>query len=617
MSITSVQRTLAEAIEHHRGGRLPQAEALYRQILKQQPDHPDALHLLGVVALQAGNPTAALELIQRAVRAGESAAALNNLGEAFRHLRRFDEAIASYRKSLELEPRQVDANANMSLALEQLGRHEEAAQALERAAEIQPNRIDLHGAAGSKWAMAGNPYRAAAAFRRVIALDARIAAAHSGLATALAHTGAIDEALAASKRALELAPNDASAHGSHAVVLDRAGRLEESVAAFERAAKRQPSFPDYYGHRATVLERLERFDQALDVYRQGCRACPNDARLFSNLSSLLRRRRLFGESVEAAETAVRLAPAYSDAHGNLALSRLAVGDYVGGFQEYEWRWRCDSFTTAQRDFNRPMWDGSDPSGRTILVHTEQGHGDAIQFMRYVPMLAARGATVMVECHHSLRKLAARVQGVSRVISSGTALPEFDLHAPLLSLPRAFNTTLDAVPRDVPYLSPEPERVEAWKRKLDTNKFKVGLIWAGNAKPDPKRTIPGALLQPLVGVANVQFYSLQKRDATTFSAAPQELNLIDLDPDLTDFHETAASMWNLDLIITLDSAPAHLAGALGRSTWTLLPYAPDWRWLLERDDSPWYPTMRLFRQSRDDDWTEVIERVRNELTKLAQ
>jgi hypothetical protein len=341
---------------------------------------------------------------------------------------------------------------------------------------------------------------------------------------------------------------------------------------------------------------------------------PNDVRLFSNLSNILRRRRRYAESVRAAETAIKLMPGHSDAHGNRALSLLALGDYTNGFVEYEWRWRCDNFTTAPREFKRPMWDGSDPSGRTILIHTEQGYGDTFQFLRYVPMLADRGAKVIIECNHSLVKLISRVRGVSKVVAAGLALPDFDLHTPLLSLPRDFATTLETIPADVPYLSPEPERIEAWRTRLKGEGFKVGLVWAGNAKPDAARTVPAALLTKLAGIPNVRFYGLQKRSAPTYQPAPAELELTDLDEGLTDFHETAAAMMNLDLILTIDTAAAHLAGALARPTWTLLPWSPDWRWMLDREDSPWYPTMRLFRQGRQDEWGDVIDRVREELVK---
>ena len=612
------QPTIADALVHHRAGRLAQAEVIYRQILQQHADHPDALHLLGVIALQSAQPQVAVELIGRSTQFAPTAASLNNLGEAFRHLGRLNDAVASYQRSIQLMPQQLDAYSNLALALEAMGRHEECASALQQAAQFAgTDRLDVHDRLGAALLRAGDPFAAAAQHRKVIALAPNFAPAHANLGLALAKTNAhIDEVLAACRQALELAPDAAEAHGAMAVVLDRAARHEDAITEFQRAAALNPRVPDYYGHRGTILENLGRLDEAIAIFQEGCRNCPRDARLFSNLSSLLRKVRQYAESARAAETAIQLAPGYSEAHGNRALSLLALGDYERGFEEYEWRWRCENFTTLPREFERPMWDGSDPGGRTILVHTEQGFGDTLQFIRYVPMLAARGATVYVECHHALRKLIARVAGVSKVIPTGLALPDFDLHAPLLSLPRAFGARLDNIPADVPYLTPEPPRVDLWRERLRAktsgHAFKVGLVWAGNAKPDAKRTVPAAQLSVLAGVPGVRFFGLQKRDAGTYSPPPPELELIDLDRELTEFNETAAAMVNLDLILTIDTAAAHLAGALGRPTWALIPISPDWRWLLDRADSPWYPTMRLFRQDREDDWTGALARVREEL-----
>src|SRR4051812_33356532 len=606
---------IAQGLDHHRAGRLQQAEAMYRQALQQQPEQPDALQLLGVLALQAGQPQAALELIGRSAQIAPTFAAFNNLGEAFRALGRMNEAIASYRKSIELNPNHPDAWGNLSLAAGQVGRIDEMVSALERLAQLLPDRGDVHDRLGAAYYKQGDPYKAAAAHRRAIALSPNSAPAYANLGLALAKTKAFEEAIASCRRAVELAPDAAEAHGMLAVVLDQAGRIEESLAAFERAAAINPKVSDYYGHPGTILERLDRTDEAAELFAKGCAQCPNDPRLFNNHSGVLRRQRKYAEALVAADQAIKLAPGYSDAHGNRALALLALADYERGFAEYEWRWRCDNFTTAPRDFKRPMWDGSDPRGRTILVHTEQGYGDTLQFIRYVPMLAERGATVIVECHHLLRKLIANVRGVSRIVPNGLALPDFDLHMPLMSLPCVFKTTLDTIPREVPYLLPDASRIEAWKSKIVGEGVKVGLIWAGNAKPDARRTVPGEQLKVLVGIEGVSFFSLQKPEAGTMQPPPVELRMTDLSGDLTDFHETAAAMMNLDLILTIDTAGAHLASALGRPTWTLLPWSPDWRWLLDREDSPWYPTMRLFRQSKADQWGDVLERVRAELSKL--
>ena len=270
-----------------------------------------------------------------------------------------------------------------------------------------------------------------------------------------------------------------------------------------------------------------------------------------------------------------------------------------------------------------MWNGSDPAGRTILVHVEQAYGDTIQFVRYVPMLAARGARVILETFGPLKSLLEQSQLPStRIVVNGEQLPAFDVHIPLLSLPRIFGTTLDTIPATVPYLSVSPDEVSRWRDRIfssapDAKALKVGLVWAGNAKPYPNRTCPPEYLSRLSEIGEVAYFSVQKGDdADPARSPPRDLPTIDLSVDLNDFSDTAAAMLNLDLIISIDTVTAHLAGALGRPTWTLLPRVADWRWLLDREDSPWYPTMRLYRQTTAGDWAGVIARVVRDLSQLA-
>ncbi|HVT87939.1 MAG TPA: tetratricopeptide repeat protein, partial [Tepidisphaeraceae bacterium] len=365
-----------------------------------------------------------------------------------------------------------------------------------------------------------------------------------------------------------------------------------------------------YDGRDQVPLSIQHLQKALSVQ-------PQDPEGWVNLSSLRRRVKDYPGAVEAAERAVRMKPNNPNAHGNLGLSLLAMGDYDRGFSEYEWRWRCDNFTSPQRDFSQPMWDGSDPTGRRIFVHSEQGYGDTIQFARFIPMLAARGATVYLEAVTYIKPLLATLQGVTRVVTAGTRPPEYDLQIPLLSLPRIFKTNAANIPNDVPYLRSDSERLARWKQQIDSigPGMKVGLIWAGNVKPDASRTCPLQNFAPLAELNDIRFVGLQKRDNPSGAETPPAgMDFTDMSADLKDFAETAAAMMNLDLIVTIDTSSAHLAGALGRPTWTLLPWAADWRWLSDREDSPWYPTMRLFRQQTKGDWQPVIERIAQELGK---
>jgi hypothetical protein len=297
---------------------------------------------------------------------------------------------------------------------------------------------------------------------------------------------------------------------------------------------------------------------------------------------------------------------------------LLAGNFERGWREYEWRWKLKDH--RGHIFSSAAWDGSDVSGRTVLLHAEQGFGDAIQFIRYAPLVAGRGARVVVQCPEELASLIGRVEGVEKVVADGGQLPDFDLQCPLLSLPRVFGTTLENIPVEIPYCTADALLSRKWKDRLqhEDSRFKIGLVWAGRtkAKRERGRTCSLALFSALAGFDGVIFYSLQKGEgAEQAKNPPENMELIDYTEEIHDFSDTAAFIGNLDLVISIDTAVSHLAGALGKPVWTLLPFAPDWRWMLNRDDSPWYPTMRLFRQPSPGDWEAVIKDIAGELGGL--
>ena len=373
------------------------------------------------------------------------------------------------------------------------------------------------------------------------------------------------------RRAVELRPDAAAAHNNLGHVLHRAGKVEEAISSIRRAIELAPKAWNYYINLAAALDVADRVDESIAAAEEALKLGAQSPDLLSNISTMERRRRGYRAAVDYADRAIKLMPNHAAAHGSRGLALLALGDYTNGFAEYEWRWRCANFTTAPRELNRPVWDGSDPAGRKILVHSEQGFGDTLQFARYVPMLAVRGATVFFECHTSLRPLLQNLNGVNRVIPAGLAPPDFDLHAPLMSLPRAFGTTgVDTIPAEVPYLHVDDPRRDAWRERIKGPGFKVGLTWWGNAKPDPQRSCPLHALTPLGRVPGVVFYALQKGEIPADAAsAPEGMNLINLSSDLKDFADTAAAMMAVDLVITIDTAsaaprrctgPAHLDAA---------------------------------------------------------
>jgi Flp pilus assembly protein TadD len=426
-----------------------------------------------------------------------------------------------------------------------------------------------------------------------------------------------EESIAAARRAVELAPDNWHAHHDLGVFLQKGGSPEEAAEAFGRALELNPRDAFLMGSRGGALKSAGRLQEAAEAFIRGGEMDPKDSRFQSGISAVRFAERDFPAAVRAAKAAVKLNPHDVDSHAALAFALLAAGDFDEGFRQYEWRWRDSEFTTKPRDFDRPLWDGSDPAGRRILVHCEQGFGDIFQFLRYVPMIRARGAKVLIETNYKVTGLVLRMAGDMTVIVAGTMLPDFDLHVPMLSLPAIFRTSTSTVPSCVPYLTGDSALAGAWQPKLATVEgWRVGLVWSGNAKPDPKRSASLAVLAPLAEVPGISFVALQPPPRSADADQPPTgMKLINLGASLSDHWDpTAYLLSQLDLLITIDSGIAHLAGAMGVPTWVMLPHAYDWRWVLKYPASAWYPTVRLFHQPAAGDWKSVVAQIKNELAE---
>ncbi|WP_136514987.1 tetratricopeptide repeat protein [Geomonas edaphica] len=400
------------------------------------------------------------------------------------------------------------------------------------------------------------------------------------------------------------------------VILDETGRPEEALQEYRLALAAREGDPIALNNMGSTLFRLGRFADAAGQFRLALQRMPDAPEVTIALGGALQRSGDLAGALACFRNLVRRHPDDADAHWNLALALLLAGAFKEGWSEYQWRWKRDSFTSPTRAFDAPAWDGAPLHGKRILVHGEQGYGDTIQFARYLPMVAQRGGVVIAECQSAaLIPLMETIPGVSEVCVMGAELPPFDLEAPLLSLPHLFGTELDTVPDRVPYLAPPQDRLVHWRQKLAGDPgFKVGLVWAGKPLPDPFRSCPIADLTPLIEVPGVTLYSLQVGDEG--AKAHECPGLVDLTAGIRDFGDTAALIAGLDLVISVDTSVAHLAGALAKPVWLLLPMAGDYRWLVAREDSPWYPTMRLFRQKRQGEWGEVVQRVRAALGDAA-
>jgi Flp pilus assembly protein TadD len=539
--------TLAAGWEHYRAGRNAEAEAVGRERLLADPANAEAWHLLGLVSFRLERLDEAETRFQNALAARpEFAQAHGELGVILAIQGRLDQAVTSFRRALTLGADSADAHNNLGMALFQLGRFDEAAASLHRAVALAPDRP----------------------------------ASHAILARALRSLGRLEEALASTEQVLRLCPEDAQAHRDRGFLLDELRRCDEAVASYDQAIHLDPGHEEAHHNRGVTLGKLARYEEAIAAF----------------------------------DEALRLVPDYPEARRNRAMALLTLGDLERGWEEFEWRWKCRDLTMPSHP--KPLWQGEPLQGRTILLHVEQGLGDTLQFIRYAPLVQARGGRVVVECQKPLVPLVATCPGIDQIVARGDALPAFDVHSPLLRLMGLFTTTLETIPASIPYLRADAGRVDRWRHRLaDWPGFQVGVAWQGNPKHtrDRDRSFPLAQFERLAGIAGVRLISLQKGHGTEqLRELGGRFPVVDLgdlvDPDLATMQDTPAVMMTLDLIVTLDTSLAHLAGALGLPVWIALPKAPDWRWLIGRDDSPWYPTARLFRQSERGCWGPVFDRI---------
>jgi tetratricopeptide (TPR) repeat protein len=549
----AIGRAIEEAAGHYRQGRLDDADRICTRVLKAAPDLFDALHLAGLIKLETGKAAAAQILLTRALKLQPgSAQVLCNLGRTLAALNRDEEALAAIDKALALTPESFDAYNNRGIVLLKLGRVEEAI----------------------------------AAFERVMALEPRYVGVRANLGTAAAKLGRLEEAVTHYDAVIAAQPAHAETHQNRGSALSNLGRLDDAIAAFDRALVLRPDYGKARIGRGAALAALNRHEEALAEY----------------------------------DSVLNTDKANADAEHNAALSLLTLGDYRRGFENYEARW-LRSGMPRRRSLGKPLWLGEYPLTRkTILVHAEQGLGDTIQFARYVPELAKVGGKVVLEVQPELVTLLSRLHGAARVVAQGDKLPPYDVHCPAGSLPLALRTELASIPAKVPYLAASEERIAKWRERIECLPApRIAIAWSGRATHanDRNRSLSLAQLQPLLDAGQGSFVSIQRElrdgDAETLARCP---NVTHIGDALADFDDTAAVMALVDLVIAVDTSVVHLAGALARPTWMLLPFQPDWRWLLDRSDSPWYPTARLFRQAQPGAWDGVTGNVRQALSSLA-
>jgi Flp pilus assembly protein TadD len=601
-------------------GQPDEAIAAYSQAITLQANYPDAYYNLGNALWRCGRVEEAVTAYRRAIVLKPNfPEAHMNLGNVLREQGQLDGAIAAYRQAIVLQPDSPAAHYNLGGAMKDKGQMDEAATAYRRSIVLQPNNANAYCNLGIALGEQGQLDAAIAAYRQAIALQPNFPEAHNNLGNALRGQCQLAEAISAFHRAITLKPNYAEAYCNLGIALRDQGQLDAAIAAYRQGIALLPNLPEVHNNLANALGEKGQLDEAVAVYRQALVMRPNFPEAHYGLGNALWENGRVEEAIAAYRQALVQKPDFPDAHVNIALALLARGDFLSGWEEYEWRLKGKDAPSLLRNFTQPRWDGGLLDGRTLLLHAEQGFGDAIQFIRYLPWVIQRGGNIIIECQPELQRLFQRMVLDLPVIAKGRPLPAFEIHCPLSSLPRAFSTDLSNIPGTVPYLHADDNAVTIWQERLARvgDSLQVGLVWAGNPihKNDRRRSLKLASLAPLAEVPGVRFISLQKCAAAAEArTAPEGMELIDVGDQLEDFADTAALLANLDLVITVDTAVAHLSGAMGKPVWTLVPFAPDFRWLLNRSDSPWYPTMRLFRQLRPGDWDSVIQKLAIELNR---
>jgi tetratricopeptide (TPR) repeat protein len=570
----------------HRQGNLEEAQVIYEKILSIQPDHFDALQLLGSLLAQLHKYSEAIKYLSKALKINPGDARTQcNQGIVLKELKRFDEALSSYNQAIAIEPSYADAFNNQGILLEELKRFDEALSS----------------------------------YNQAIAIEPKFAQAYYNRGIVLQELKRFDEALVSYNQAIAINSNFVNAYNNKSIVLKSLKRFDEALSVCDQAISIKPDYPNTYYNQGKILQELNRHDEALVSYDQAIVIKPDYSEAYNNRSNTLKELKQFDKALVNYNQAIAIDPNYADAYFNKSLLLILRGNYGEGWQLYEWRWKQKHNIDSRRSYKQPLWLGNESLiGKTLLITIEQGFGDYIQFIRYAFLVEKLGAKVILEAPLLLMKLASTLKGHFIFVESGKSLPDFDYYCPIVSLPLAFKTTVETIPATLPYLYVDKVKKQQWNKKLGKQvMIRIGLVWTGN--PDHTNDHNRSLLLKQFShllTLPFEFHSLQKdireADAQTIIDHP---HIYQHQDELQDFSDTAALVDAMDIIISVDTSVAHLAGAMGKKLWLLLPYLPDFRWMLDREDSPWYPSAKLYRQEKINDWDTVLEKLKADLLKL--
>jgi tetratricopeptide (TPR) repeat protein len=651
---TQITLLIQQGMAFHQQGHLPEAKQAYESLLKLEPNHLDAHYFLGVVHLQTKRFQASIEHFDRAISINPHYAdAYCNRGVALRELTQFDAAVASYDRAIAIKPDFPEAYFNRGNALCDLGQLVKAVESLAMAIRFKPDHAEACFRCGIALFELAQFDDAVAHFDRALTIRPQHAEAHFNRGSALKALKRYNEAIASYQSAIFYKAENADAYANLGNTLLELGRLEEAIASYDQAITINPHYAVAYTNRGNALQALRQFGEAVISHKKAIFINPDLAEAYSNLGNVEqdlgefdaaianydkaihinpdyadahvnRGNALHGlnrldEAIASYERAIRIEPRCADAYWNKSLVLLSLGDFPNGWRLYEWRWKTRKHSVLEktRDFVQPLWLGEfSLNGKTILLHCEQGIGDTIQFCRYVKLVADLGARVVFEVEESLFELMAQIGGVDQLVVKGGVLPQFDYHCPIMSLPLAFKTELKSIPTPGAYLKNEKSKLAEWNKRLgEKSRPRIGLAWSGNAmhRNDHNRSISLSALTPYLSDA-FEYVCLQKELRTSDEASLQRSQLRFFGDEILNFADTAALCDLMDVVISVDTSVAHLSGALGKLTWVLLPHMSDFRWLLSGTTSPWYESVRLYRQDEQRDWASVLERVSADLNE---
>ena len=605
------QAQFAEAVSLLRQGNIAAAEVLCLALLQRDPRYFDALHLAGLISIQSGQHEEAIVRLRRAVAINsKDAAAHSNLGLALMQAGYTQDALKNLEIAITLDPKLASAEYNRALVLVKLNHQDEAIAAYRRVIELQSNHLAAHQNLGRVLSEKGRFGEALSAYEEALEIQPDSADINASIAGTLCHLRRHDEIAPFVEKALHLQPGHELALLSRMDALVAKGHLAEALASAEELLVAHPKSLQGHLWRSRILVFLGQPERALKLSAASRNIAPDDPATYTNQGWILGFLNRLREAILAYEQAIKLKPDHADARYNRAFALLTLGHFDEGWLDYEYR-NLREKTLAIQKYSKPFWWGKEPiKDQRLFLYYEQGLGDTIQFSRYALLAAEQGAKVVLSVHDPLRRLFKNFDPRILVIGQKEAPSEFDLHCPLLSLPLAFGTKLETIPTwPEGYLKAPAEEVAAWAQRLPAGRRRIGLAWSGSTlhHNDALRSIPLAKLTPLFQSGDV-WVSLQKDPRDRDRPALETSGIFDPTAELGDFADTAALISALDLVITVDTSVAHLAGALGKPVWVMLPFAPDFRWMLRREDSPWYPSMRLFRQQRSGDWDGVIAKI---------